>query len=50
MAHKDNIIGCEHLLLGILRGGDPRAAGLLGEHVQPEELRAEIVALLDAAA
>jgi ATP-dependent Clp protease ATP-binding subunit ClpA len=50
VAHKDNIIGCEHLLLGILRGGDPRAAGLLGEHVQPEELRAEIVALLDAAA
>ncbi|KAA0118621.1 Clp protease N-terminal domain-containing protein [Mycolicibacterium sp. P9-22] len=50
LAHKDNIIGCEHLLLGILRGGDPRAAGLLGEHVQPEALRAQIVALLDAAA
>lgn len=50
VAHKDNIIGCEHLLLGILRGGDPRAAGLLGEHVQPEALRAQIVALLDAAA
>lgn len=50
LAHKDNIIGCEHLLLGILRGGDPRAAGLLGEHVRPEALRAEIVALLDAAA
>lgn len=50
LAHNDNIIGCEHLLLGILRGGDPRAAGLLGEHVQPEALRAQIVALLDAAA
>lgn len=50
VAHKDNVIGCEHLLLGIIRGGDPRAAELLSAHVQPDALRAEIVALLDAAA
>ena len=50
LAHKDNIIGCEHHLLGIIRSGDPRAAELLGERVQPQALRAEVVVLLDAAA
>lgn len=50
LAHKDRVIGCEHLVLGIIRGGDPLATELLGAHVRPEALRAEIVALLDAAA
>ncbi|WNG82804.1 Clp protease N-terminal domain-containing protein [Mycobacterium sp. ITM-2016-00316] len=50
VAHKDTVIGCEHLLLGIIRCGDPRAAEVLGAHVGPAALHAEIVALLDAAA
>src|SRR5580693_4531610 len=29
LVHKDNEIGCEHLLLGILRSGDKEALGLI---------------------
>ena len=50
MAHKDNEIGCEHLLLGILRSGDKAAIGLITEHVYTAQLRASILALLDRAA
>ena len=40
LAHKDNEIGCEHLLLGILRSGDKAAIGLITEHVYTSQLRA----------
>lgn len=50
LAHKDGFIGCEHILLGILRGGDDRAVGLIAEHVGAGELRTGIVGLLDDAA
>lgn len=50
LAHKDGYIGCEHVLLGILRGGDDRAVGLITEHVGVSELRTGIVGLLEAAA
>lgn len=50
LAHKDGFIGCEHILLGILRGGDDRAVGLITEHVGAGELRTGIVGLLDDAA
>jgi ATP-dependent Clp protease ATP-binding subunit ClpA len=50
LAHKDNQIGCEHLLLGILRSGDKEALGLITEHVYTAQLRAAILALLDKAA
>jgi ATP-dependent Clp protease ATP-binding subunit ClpA len=50
LAHKDNEIGCEHLLLGILRSGDKAAIGLITEHVYSGQLRASILALLDKAA
>jgi ATP-dependent Clp protease ATP-binding subunit ClpA len=50
LAHKDNLIGCEHILLGILRGGDKFTVGLITEHVEVADVRAAIVALLDKAA
>jgi ATP-dependent Clp protease ATP-binding subunit ClpA len=50
LAHKDKEIRCEHLLLGILRGGDEAATGLITEHVDTVQLRAAVVALLDKAA
>uniref|UniRef100_A0A5Q5BF72 Clp, N terminal n=2 Tax=unclassified Mycobacterium TaxID=2642494 RepID=A0A5Q5BF72_MYCSS len=50
LAHRDSVIGCEHLLLGILRGGDEVAVGLITERVDAAWLRADIVALLDRAA
>jgi hypothetical protein len=50
LAHKDNEIGCEHLLLGILRSGDKEALGLITEQVYASQLRAAILALLDRAA
>lgn len=50
LAHRDSVIGCEHLLLGILRGGDEVAVGLITERVDAARLRADIVALLDRAA
>jgi ATP-dependent Clp protease ATP-binding subunit ClpA len=50
LAHKDNIIGCEHILLGILRGGDKFAVGLVTERVEVSQLREAIVGLLDQAA
>jgi ATP-dependent Clp protease ATP-binding subunit ClpA len=50
LTHKHNEIGCEHLLLGILRSGDKAAIGLITEHVYTAQLRASILALLDRAA
>ena len=50
LAHKASVIDSEHLLLGILRGGDPVACGLITEHVEVEELRRSIDALCRKAA
>jgi ATP-dependent Clp protease ATP-binding subunit ClpA len=50
VAHKDNEIRCEHLMLGILRGGDEAAIGLITEHVYTAQLRAAIIKLMDKAA
>jgi hypothetical protein len=50
LAHKDSTILCEHIVLGILRGGDPVATGLISEHVDAGRLRSEIIGLLDQAA
>lgn len=50
LAHKDNEIRCEHLLLGILRGGDEAAIGLITEHVYTAQLRAAVIKLIDQAA
>jgi ATP-dependent Clp protease ATP-binding subunit ClpA len=50
LAHKDKEIRCEHIILGILRGGDKKAVDLITEHVETAQLRAAIVALLDKAA
>jgi ATP-dependent Clp protease ATP-binding subunit ClpA len=50
LAHKDNEIRCEHLLLGILRSGDKAAIALVTEHVYTAQLRAAVVKLLDKAA
>lgn len=50
VAHQDNEIRCEHLLLGILRGGDRPAIDVINEHVYPAQLRAAVIALLDRAA
>jgi ATP-dependent Clp protease ATP-binding subunit ClpA len=50
LAHKDNTIGCEHILLGILRGGDKFTVGLIAERVEVPQLRDAIVGLLDEAA
>jgi ATP-dependent Clp protease ATP-binding subunit ClpA len=50
VAHKDNEIRCEHLMLGIVRGGDEAAIGLITEHVYTAQLRAAIIKLMDKAA
>lgn len=50
LAHKDNYISCEHVLLGILRGGDEFTVGLLTERVDAAQLRSALVDLLDEAA
>ncbi|HET6735393.1 Clp protease N-terminal domain-containing protein [Mycobacterium sp.] len=50
LAHKDNWIGCEHIMLGILRSDDKFTLGLIAEHVGTSVLRGAIVGLLDEAA
>jgi hypothetical protein len=50
LAHKDNQIGCEHLLLGIMRSRDKTATGLVTEHVYTAQLRASVLELLNKAA
>ena len=50
LAHKDNWIGCEHMVLGIVRGGDKFTLRLITEHVDTARLRAAVIGLLDEAA
>jgi ATP-dependent Clp protease ATP-binding subunit ClpA len=50
LAHQNNGIGCEHIVLGIVRGGDKFTLGLITEHVYASQLRGAIVELLDKAA
>lgn len=50
LARKDGHIGAEHLLLGVVRGGDDDAAAVVARHLTPAELRGRILALLDRAA
>ena len=50
LAHKDSTIGCEHVLLGLLRGGDKFTVGLINEHIETPQLRGAIVGLLHEAA
>jgi ATP-dependent Clp protease ATP-binding subunit ClpA len=50
LAHKDNWIGCEHIVLGVLRGGDKFTIELITEHVDTAQVRAAIISLLDQAA
>jgi ATP-dependent Clp protease ATP-binding subunit ClpA len=50
LAHKDNEIRCEHLLLGILTSGDNAAIGLITEHVYAAQLRAAVIKLMEKAA
>jgi ATP-dependent Clp protease ATP-binding subunit ClpA len=50
LAHKNNMIGCEHIMLGILRGGDKFTVGLITEHVEAAQLRSAIIGVLDEAA
>ncbi|MDV6293768.1 MULTISPECIES: Clp protease N-terminal domain-containing protein [Rhodococcus] len=39
LARRDHVIGCEHLLLGILRSDDDRACTLVESHVSRRALR-----------
>nr|WP_276613856.1 Clp protease N-terminal domain-containing protein [Rhodococcus sp. 14C212] len=39
LARRDRVIGCEHLLLGILRSDDYRACTLVESHVSRRALR-----------
>jgi len=50
LAHKDNWIGCEHIVLGIVRGGDKFTLGLITDHVNSAQLRTAVIGLLDEAA
>jgi ATP-dependent Clp protease ATP-binding subunit ClpA len=50
LAHKDKEICNEHLLLGILQGGDEAATALITEHVYTAQLRASVTKLLAKAA
>ena len=50
LAHKDSGITCEHIVLGVLRGGDKFTLGLISEHVDPAQLRTAVIGLLDEAA
>jgi ATP-dependent Clp protease ATP-binding subunit ClpA len=50
LAHKDNWIGCEHIVLGILRGGDTFTLALITDHVDTAQLRTAVIGLLDQAA
>ena len=49
-AHRGRAVECEHLMLGILRGGDRYTLGLIGGHVDPDRLRDAVTALLNQAA
>lgn len=47
--HRGKVIGCEHLLLGILCAEDPYTQGIVGAHVSTEQLRVAVEGLLPAA-
>jgi ATP-dependent Clp protease ATP-binding subunit ClpA len=50
LTHRGREIHTEHVVLGILRGGDRTALGLITPHVYPAQLRAAVTALLERAA
>jgi Clp amino terminal domain, pathogenicity island component len=50
LTHKDKTIFGEHILLGILRGGDSFTVGLVTEHADVAQVRGAISKLLDKAA
>jgi ATP-dependent Clp protease ATP-binding subunit ClpA len=50
IARKDKSIRADHLVLGLLRGGDPTVAAVIERHVSPTDLRGVVVGLLDRAA
>jgi ATP-dependent Clp protease ATP-binding subunit ClpA len=50
LAHKDNTITCEHIVLATLRSGDKLAVALLTEQVHGAQLRKAITEMLDKAA
>ncbi|WP_024795159.1 Clp protease N-terminal domain-containing protein [Tomitella biformata] len=47
---KDRAITAEHLLLGILRGGEARTARLIAEHISARELRDALIGSMGNAA
>ncbi len=50
LAHKDDHIASEHILLGVLRAPSDKARAVIEEHVAVAELRRQIGELLDRAA
>ncbi|MFD3812712.1 Clp protease N-terminal domain-containing protein [Rhodococcus sp. NPDC058639] len=50
LARHERVIRAEHVLLGVLRGGDPSATALVEAHVHRDELRRRLVEHLDEAA
>ncbi len=50
IARRERVIRAEHVLLGVLRGGDPSATALVEAHVHRDELRRRLVEHLDEAA
>ncbi|MFH5211691.1 Clp protease N-terminal domain-containing protein [Antrihabitans spumae] len=50
LAHKDDHIGSEHVLLGVLRAPSPAARAIIEANVGIDELRRQVIELLDRAA
>lgn len=50
LARKDSTIGAEHVVLGLLRGADPATLAVITPHVDADELRRQVVAVLDRVA
>ncbi len=50
LAHKDDHISSEHILLGVLRAPSDKARTVIESHVTAAELRRQILELLDRAA
>jgi ATP-dependent Clp protease ATP-binding subunit ClpA len=50
LAHKDDHIGSEHVLLGIVRAPSPIAEAIITAHVPLADLRTKVLGLLDRAA
>lgn len=50
LARKDTSIRAEHILLGLIRGGDDGPCGLIEQSLTTAELRRRVVELLDRAA